>query len=58
MLKDLSMVQASKTQGSKGIRQLPTNWWTSPHVDTQNYPFYRLHLVDEKFGQSTFQPNN
>ena len=42
------------TQGSKGIRQWPINISTSPTIDnTQNYPFYRLQLVVETFGQST-----
>ena len=39
-------------QGSKGIRQCPINWFTSPR-DTRKYPFCIVQLVAEAFGHST-----
>ena len=40
-------------QGSKGIRQWPIYIDVHPHGDTQNYPFCKLQLVVETFGDST-----
>ena len=39
-------------QGSKGIRQWPINWISSPMI-IQNYPFGILQLMFEKFRYST-----
>ena len=39
-------------QGSKRIMQLPINVYTL-YYDTQNYPFWRFHLLVETFWNST-----
>ena len=47
-----SVFISASTQGSKGIRQWPINWWHF-NDDTLNYHFTLLQLVVETFGHST-----
>ena len=54
-LSTLSSLFYNPLKGSKRIRQWPINWCTYPMmINKQNYPFCRLKLVVETFGQSKF----